>query len=156
MQIYNTLVYLYHHIYKIEMTEHKIHLILITHFVQIIAYLSSALNPFIYSYMSEAFRNNLKLELSNCCCSGANSPGCFKSKSRKSSTRESFRRSFNKKEDTKTKMLSPYFMHGKTRLSMRDSRALEEPDMSILNEESQYVSNQVWISSGQVKFCKSI
>lgn len=42
-------------------------LILLSHFVQIIAYLSSALNPFIYSYMSEAFRANLKLTFQNCC-----------------------------------------------------------------------------------------
>ena len=53
-QIFN---YIYQEIFNYENT---ISLILVSHFVQIIAYLSSALNPFIYSYMSEAFKNNLK------------------------------------------------------------------------------------------------
>ncbi|CAF0729349.1 unnamed protein product [Brachionus calyciflorus] len=43
-------------------------LIIVSHFVQVVAYMSSALNPFIYSYMSEAFRANLNEALGNCCC----------------------------------------------------------------------------------------
>jgi hypothetical protein len=43
-------------------------LIILSHFSQLIAYLSSALNPAIYSYMSEVFRNELKMVLSNVCC----------------------------------------------------------------------------------------
>ena len=43
-------------------------LIIFSHFSQLIAYLSSALNPAIYSYMSEVFRNELKMVLSNFCC----------------------------------------------------------------------------------------
>lgn len=66
-QIFN---YIYQEIFNYENT---ISLILVSHFVQIIAYLSSALNPFIYSYMSEAFKNNLKLTFSNCfCCQNNN------------------------------------------------------------------------------------
>ena len=61
-QIFN---YFYQEIFNYENT---ISLILVSHFVQIIAYLSSALNPFIYSYTSEAFKNNLKLTFSNCFC----------------------------------------------------------------------------------------
>lgn len=39
----------------------------IAHFVQICAYMSSTINPFIYSYMSEAFRNDLKTAFDNFC-----------------------------------------------------------------------------------------
>ena len=39
----------------------------LSHLVQVGAYLSSTLNPFIYSYMSEGFRTNFKLILTKCC-----------------------------------------------------------------------------------------
>ena len=62
LRIFN---YIYQEIFKNDNTHT---LMLVSHFVQIIAYLSSALNPFIYSYMSEAFRTNLQLTFTNCCC----------------------------------------------------------------------------------------
>ena len=49
-------------------------LLLITHFSQIIAYFSSALNPFIYSYMSEAFKANLESAVTTCCICCCASP----------------------------------------------------------------------------------
>ena len=43
-------------------------LTILSHFSQVIAYMSSALNPIIYSYMSEAFKTNLKYSVASCCC----------------------------------------------------------------------------------------
>ena len=60
---YQITIYVYNQIFKIEP---PFILIIISHFVQVIAYMSSALNPFIYSYMSEAFRINLNSAF-NCC-----------------------------------------------------------------------------------------
>lgn len=60
---YQIAIYVYNKIFNIEA---PFILIIISHFVQVIAYMSSALNPFIYSYMSEAFRVNLKSAF-NCC-----------------------------------------------------------------------------------------
>jgi allatostatin receptor len=42
-------------------------LIISSHFAQVVAYLSSTLNPFIYSYMSEVFQKELKIVLNNFC-----------------------------------------------------------------------------------------
>nr|QVK45656.1 G protein-coupled receptor [Proales similis] len=39
-----------------------------SHFVQVIAYLSSMLNPFIYSYLTEGFRSEFKLVVEKFCC----------------------------------------------------------------------------------------
>ena len=55
--------FIYQHILKKNYT---LILTVMTHLVQVVAYMSSALNPFIYSYMSEAFRIDLKLVLTNC------------------------------------------------------------------------------------------
>ena len=62
LQVFN---YVYQEVFKKEVSQTHI---LISHFIYMLAYLSSALNPFIYSYMSEAFRTNFQLELNNCCC----------------------------------------------------------------------------------------
>lgn len=64
-QVFN---YVYQHAFE---RSHSEFLIIVSHLVQIIAYMSSALNPFIYSYMSEAFRTNVQLVLDNCCWSAA-------------------------------------------------------------------------------------
>lgn len=66
-QVFN---YVYQHAFEYRQSEL---LIIISHLVQIIAYMSSALNPFIYSYMSEAFRTSFRLVLDSCNCCFATS-----------------------------------------------------------------------------------
>lgn len=61
-QVFN---YVYQHVIGGLQSEF---LVVISHLVQIIAYMSSALNPFIYSYMSEAFRTSFRLVLESCKC----------------------------------------------------------------------------------------
>lgn len=62
-------VFIYVYLYILKRTYLPVIFIIISHYVQVVAYMSSALNPFIYSYMSEAFRTNLNgvLESCNCC-----------------------------------------------------------------------------------------
>lgn len=49
-------------------SEFNMLLILIYNFIQVLCYTSSMLNPFIYSYMSEAFKVDLKRACSHCYC----------------------------------------------------------------------------------------
>ena len=76
--------YVYQEVFKKEVSQTHI---LISPFIYMLAYLSSALNPFIYSYMSEAFRTNFQLELNNCCCfrDALTSDTTFRSESNKKS-----------------------------------------------------------------------
>jgi hypothetical protein len=56
-----------YYVYFILEKNQPLILIILSHFSQLIAYMSSALNPFIYSYMSEMFRNDLKAVFASCC-----------------------------------------------------------------------------------------
>lgn len=61
-QVFN---YIYQHAFEYSQS----HLLtIISHLVQTIAYMSSALNPIIYSYMSEAFRTSFQLVIESCNC----------------------------------------------------------------------------------------
>lgn len=72
-QVFN---YFYQHVFK---NQQIILFVVISHFIQVIAYMSSALNPFIYSYMSEAFRSSFQLVLNNChgCIFGVNKEAVY-------------------------------------------------------------------------------
>lgn len=107
--------------------------------MSIVAYCSSALNPFIYSYMSESFRASLKSEFSGCCCwfedtthheqqnvltHQINHEGSLvsRSKSLRSTIRGSFR-SFRSEKNfqsehhiQQSKMLTTYFIQNKQKL----------------------------------------
>lgn len=104
--------------------------------MSIVAYCSSALNPFIYSYMSESFRASLKSEFSGCCCwfeetthheqatHQINHDGSLvsRSKSLRSTIRGSFR-SFRSEKNfqgehhiQQSKMLTSYFIQNKQKL----------------------------------------
>ena len=67
-------VQIFHYIYQHLMHKsNSILLAIISHSAQVIAYFSSAINPFIYSYMNESFRNDLKAsirKLTFCLCCG--------------------------------------------------------------------------------------
>lgn len=112
--------------------------IFLSQIISIVAYCSSALNPFIYSYMSESFRASLKSEFSGCCCWSddtnneqdvltthqINQDGSLlsRSKSWRSTIRGSFR-SFRSEKNFRgehhiqqSKMLTSYFIQNKQRL----------------------------------------
>ncbi len=148
--------YFYQNVYKYESSLTHI---LISHLFQIIAYLSSALNPFIYSYMSEGFRNNLKIELNNCCCcwsdkASASRQPDFRYKSqileRARSLRNTARESLKRKsalqseitsstdQAQKPKILTTYFIDNKIKLdtSIRQSNQKMIKDIENLGENS--------------------
>jgi hypothetical protein len=60
-------VYYYVHSQILKL-EYSPLLSILSNFAQVLCYMSSMLNPFIYSYMSEAFKNDLRLACSNCYC----------------------------------------------------------------------------------------
>lgn len=81
-QVFN---YVYQHAFEYNQSEL---LTIISHLVQTIAYMSSALNPFIYSYMSEAFRTSLQLAIDtcNCCFSKSNLSSDFENEALNTAT----------------------------------------------------------------------
>ena len=57
---------IFHYIYQHLLEKsHSIVLRILSHSVQVVAYFSSAINPLIYSYMSESFRVDLKAAIAN-------------------------------------------------------------------------------------------
>ena len=95
------------------------------HFVQIIAYLSSALNPFIYSYMSEAFRTNLKNEWRNgfCCKKEKESKTSICQKNKTDSKRNTSIQS--ERTRSRPKLLSSYFVNNKNKLSQIEGSGVD-------------------------------
>jgi len=114
--------------------------------------------------MSEGFRNNLKIELNNCCCcwgsapagnqpeSRYKSPVLARSRSLRNTIRQSFRMSTIQSEATssadqlpKPRILTTYFIDNKQKLNISGGSALKKsaPDCSNsdMGDNPEHVTN---------------
>jgi hypothetical protein len=111
-------VQIFHYIYQhLLHKSNSILLAIISHSAQVIAYFSSAINPFIYSYMNESFRNDLKAsvrKLTCCCCFDASKRNDSINEKNKMRDRAAYNKKINNKGDNKKMIYNDYSIRSPT------------------------------------------